>query len=227
MRPLLTGYVGTGARASELIALDWPDVTPAGHRITLWEEDTKAGRARGVDLQQRARGALPPRPINNQGAVWRNARGERWSLIAVQKALDRITVREAREKATDAEKAEIAEKAHCAGSGKFSRDDRNAARRALYALHDAIAERESIPWIHPHVFRHTWGTWAYSVTRDMPWVMSQGGWASTDLAMRYIHVGTADLAEDVMLHGWEIREDRASRRLALPRPTATDQSESA
>jgi hypothetical protein len=49
--------------------------------------------------------------------------------------------------------------------------------------------------------------------------MALGGWASTELAMRYIHVGAEDLAEEVLEHGWEIRPAvAASRPRALPAP---------
>lgn len=38
------------------------------------------------------------------------------------------------------------------------------------------------------------------------------------MAMRYTHVGTPDLAEDVLSYGWEMRADLAPRLPALPRP---------
>jgi integrase len=62
------------------------------------------------------------------------------------------------------------------------------------------------------VLRHTWATWAYAVTSDLPWLMQQGGWAKPDIAMRYMHVGTPELGDDVRRHGWEMRP-RISRRL--------------
>lgn len=101
-RAIVTGFLGTGARASELVKLDWPDVSPALHSITLWEKDTKAGKARSIELQRRVRGVLPDRPSDGRGAVYLNSRGERWSVLAIEKALDRITIREARKVANDA-----------------------------------------------------------------------------------------------------------------------------
>lgn len=218
-KAILVGYVGTGARASELVNLDWPDVTPANHRITLWEKDTKAGKARGLDLQMRVRGTLPQRPTNGLGPVYRNSKGERWTVLAIEKALDRITVREARKAASDLEAEEIAACVHRAASKKFADDVRATARRRAQDLYETIAARENIPWIHPHILRHTWATWAYAVTRDLAWLMEQGGWAKPDMALRYTHVGTIDLAEDVLSYGWEIRAGRQQRPLALPAPS--------
>jgi len=62
---------------------------------------------------------------------------------------------------------------------------------------------ETLPHLHLHVLRHTWATWAYAVTKDLHFVMNQGGWKSPELAMRYIHAGTDDLATAVLAHGWE------------------------
>lgn len=73
LRPLITFYLGTGCRASEALDLEWRDVSPGGERVVFWE--TKGGYSRGVDLQRRAREALPTR---GAGLVWRNSRGEPW-----------------------------------------------------------------------------------------------------------------------------------------------------
>lgn len=215
--PLLSTYVGTGARASELLNLKWVNITPALHRITLWEDDTKADTARGVDLQMRVRANLPSRPANNAGFVFLKADGDPWaSYDAINHRLWKITAAEARAAATELERQELAENMSLARTWKvIGLEKRRAAGARVRELIREIAARENIPQIHCHVFRHTWATWAYAVTRDMPWVMAQGGWASTQLAMRYIHVGTTDLAEDVLAHGWEMRV-AAAAPVALP-----------
>lgn len=56
-----------------------------------------------------------------------------------------------------------------------------------------------------HVLRHTWATWAYAATRDLTFLMQQGGWRSAELALRYVHAGTEDLARLVQAHGWEFQ----------------------
>lgn len=56
---------------------------------------------------------------------------------------------------------------------------------------------------HCHMLRHTWATWAYALTKDLPKLMQQGGWASAELALRYAHAGD-DVADGVRKHGWEL-----------------------
>lgn len=66
-----------------------------------------------------------------------------------------------------------------------------------------VCARHALPHIHLHVLRHTRATWAYAVKRDLTFLMQQCGWKSADLAMRYVHAGTDDLAAEVLAHGWE------------------------
>ena len=156
-RDIVTFYLGTGARASEAIGLEWRDVSLDGARATLWEENTKAKRIRHVDMADRATAALPPR--REEGRVFRNHRtGEPWH------AYDAINI---------------------------------ALRRAC--------ERAGIRHTSCHMLRHTWATWAYAVTRDLDYLMKQGGWQTAQLAMRYIHAGNDDLARAVLKHGWDFK----------------------
>jgi integrase len=73
LRGLVTFYLGTGCRASEALDLEWRDISP-GRRACRVLGD-QGGYSRGVDLQRRAREALPER---GAGIVWRNSRGEPW-----------------------------------------------------------------------------------------------------------------------------------------------------
>lgn len=145
---LVIFYLGTGARASEGLSLQWPDVSPKAERATFWE--TKAGYSRHADLQRRVRDALPERPDPGEGPVW-----PWWACYdAVNNRLLRV----------------------CA--------------------------RARLPAISCHVFRHTWATWRYAVTRDIDGLMKAGGWKSVDMVMRYVHAGTDDLRDAVLAHGW-------------------------
>lgn len=154
-RALVTFYLGTGARASEALALVWSDVSPAGQRVQLWADITKAGRDRWVDLGARVRDALPARRRPDD-PVFVNSRGEPWHAY-------------------------------------------NAVNLAL----KRACKRAGLRAISCHVLRHTFATWAYAVTRDLEKLMQQGGWASPELAMRYMHGGTDDLAKQVRAHNWE------------------------
>lgn len=75
LAPILTAYVGSGARASELVGLEWPSVLPGETRIVLWGDETKGAYTRHVDLQSRVRATWPQR---GDGVVFRNKRGEPW-----------------------------------------------------------------------------------------------------------------------------------------------------
>jgi integrase len=57
--------------------------------------------------------------------------------------------------------------------------------------------------VHCHLLRHTWATWAYACTRDLTFVMQQGGWRSLSILSRYTHVGSSDLAREILGKGWE------------------------
>jgi integrase len=65
-------------------------------------------------------------------------------------------------------------------------------------------KRAGVRRVSCHALRHSWATWAYAVSRDLELLMKQGGWASPELAMRYMHGGTDDLADEVRAHGWEL-----------------------
>lgn len=207
MRGLLTAYVGTGARASELIGLDWLNVSPGGHRLTLWDDETKAEAARSIDLQQRVRMALPNRPETDKGRVFLNQAGNGWaSYDAVNNALEKITERETLRASTATELADLKPlRATYYRRLTVSPADRAAAGKAYRSHLELVRKRAQVPRIHCHIFRHTWATWAYAVTRDLTFLMGQGGWASEKLALRYIHGGSDDIRAEVLDFGWEMR----------------------
>jgi integrase len=148
-------YVGTGARATEALDLQWPDVSPDRERATFWE--TKSEYARHVDLQPRVREALPKRLP--EGRVFLHTLGEPWhGYDAVNLALKRAC--------------------------------KVAGLRPLSC----------------HVLRHTWATWAYATTRNLTYVMQQGGWKSAQLAMRYAHAASPDVARAAAAYGWSFGE---------------------
>lgn len=155
-RALVTFYIGTGCRASEALNLVWSDISPAAQQVTFWEDITKAGASRSVDLGARVRDALPQRRGPND-PVFLNSRGGPWHAYdAVNLALGRA------------------------------------------------CKRAKVRKISCHVLRHTFATWGYALTKNLETLMKQGGWASPDIAMRYMHGGTDDLAKSVQAHGWEL-----------------------
>jgi integrase len=86
-------------------------------------------------------------------------------------------------------------------------------------------ERNGFRHVHCHLLRHTWATWAYAVTRDLTFLMQQGGWKSVTMVMRYAHAASPDLAKEVTNHGWEIRGGKRLQNKALARTKAEHPSQ--
>lgn len=70
LRPLLTFLVGTGARMTEALYLDWRDVDLTGARAIFWADRTKSGKRRDAHLPPRVVVALVNLP-HREGPVFR------------------------------------------------------------------------------------------------------------------------------------------------------------
>lgn len=75
LRPLIIFLLGTGARVSEAVYLDWRDVDLAGARAIFWPDQTKSRRRRNVDLPERVVAVLA-NPARRDGAVFRRPDGQ-------------------------------------------------------------------------------------------------------------------------------------------------------
>ena len=75
LRPLLLFLLGTGARLSEALYLDWRDVDLTGGRAIFWPARTKSRRRRDPELSPRVVGALANLP-HRDGMVFRRPDGE-------------------------------------------------------------------------------------------------------------------------------------------------------
>jgi integrase len=53
-----------------------------------------------------------------------------------------------------------------------------------------------------HVLRHTGATWRYAMDSDLPRLQLAGGWKSIDMAMRYTHVSSRGLKDQLERYGW-------------------------
>jgi len=72
LQPLLVFLLGTGARMSEALKLEWRDVDLAGGRAIFWQ--TKSGKRRVAELPPRVIAALTELP-HREGTVFRHPRG--------------------------------------------------------------------------------------------------------------------------------------------------------
>lgn len=198
---LITAYVGTGARASELINLDSASVSPDKRSVVLWESETKSKAARSVVLQKRVRDHWPDQ---SKGRVFLNSDGEPWGdYRTINTFLWRITEREVRKAADSIDRDELRRLKQLCRTLPVEQRPLKPYR----ALVERVAQEKDVPRLHLHTLRHTWATWAYAVSRDITWVKEQGGWATVELVHRYMHSGTKDLGVIVQAHGWTMRED--------------------
>src|SRR5262249_36975601 len=63
--------------------------------------------------------------------------------------------------------------------------------------------RVGVSGISPHTLRHTWATWYYAATRDLPGLMYLGGWNSERMVLRYAHMNVGHLSQSVATLPWE------------------------
>lgn len=73
--------------------------------------------------------------------------------------------------------------------------------------------------VTPHTLRHTWATWYYAATRDFGGLLDLGGWQKADMAQRYRKIAPANLAFDLLKHGWDFTslDTRPTDRAGIPR----------
>lgn len=61
--------------------------------------------------------------------------------------------------------------------------------------------------VTPHVLRHTWATWHYAQNRDLLLLMTEGGWAKAQMALRYTKLAPPDLGARLLSFGWDFRQE--------------------
>lgn len=163
LQPLLVFLIGTGARASEALELDWSKVDLKGRRATLWQ---KQGTERRVKLPSVVMTALHSLP-HRQGRVFRPVHHGR---------------------VTDG----YSDNGRTSG-GQFKKGWAGACRRAGMPGHErvwapvgqTIERRQFVPDHTPHDLRHTWATWHYCLHRDLLRLKEEGGWESITVVTRY------------------------------------------
>ncbi len=74
------------------------------------------------------------------------------------------------------------------------------------------------PEVTPHVLRHTWATWHYAQNRDVLRLMTLGGWAKPDMALRYAKMAPGDLGDRVLAAGWDLQDDTKLAQAPAPVP---------
>lgn len=169
LRPLLIFLLGTGARMSEALELDWTMVDLAGARAVVQQ---KQGTERHIDLPPVVIAALSALP-EREGRVFRPARHNAKSLSESYRDTGR----------SGGGQIKTAWGHACAGAGlpgewkEWARRDRPGK-----------VWRRFQPAITPHGLRHTWASWHYCVHRDPLQLRDDGGWETVKMVERYAKV---------------------------------------
>lgn len=173
LRPLIVFLIGTGARMSEALELDWMhvDLTAAVARLVK----TKTGIERYVPLPPAVVAALSSLP-HRSGRVFRPVHsvrrdGSRARIGAAYRDTGR------------------------SGGGQIKSAWAGACRRAglpgvwkEWTGRNGAERRIWVPELHPHDLRHTAATWHYAIHHDLLRLQQWGGWASVSQVQIYAHV---------------------------------------
>ncbi|MBV9863302.1 MAG: site-specific integrase [Alphaproteobacteria bacterium] len=167
IRPLLVFLLGTGARLSEALSLNWRDVDLVGGRAIFHPDLTKAGRRRIAELPPAVVAALA-------GIGPRNGSVFRWDTKPSKKgAVKRTSSYEPRD-----------------GSG-------GQIRTAWLGAMKRSGLDKTNPGLTPHSTRHTWATWHHAVHHDLLKLKVEGGWQSVGQVERYAHLMRAGHEEQI------------------------------
>ena len=169
LRPLMRFLICTGARLSEALELDWPDVDLRDARVSFRE--TKNGHPRHPRLPPLAIAALSSLE-HREGAVFRRDDGEPYT--------DRGRV--------EGGQIKTAFNTAClrCGFGDYVPEIRNPDRMRFK------------PDLSPHGLRHSWATWFYGATKDLMLLREEGGWSTIRMVERYAHLMRSDQVADIV-----------------------------
>ena len=177
LRPLIVFLIGTGARMSEALELDWQDVDLDAARAVF--RRTKTGIERHADLVPAVRAALAALP-HRDGRVFRPhypARktpaqtGLQWRQGDAYRDTGRTAGGQIKAAWTGAWRR--------AGLPGVWRPYTDAAGRA---------RRRFVPAMRPHDLRHTAATWRYAVQPDLLRLQAFGGWSGVAQVQVYAHL---------------------------------------
>lgn len=161
VRPLLLFLLGTGARLSEAIELEWREVDLVGARAIFWR--TKGGPRRVA--------ALPPAVVAALAALPAGTSGERTGRVFRWRTVEPKSPKRARPRVAD-----------------YADRGRESGGQIRTAWAGAIRRAGLDPALTPHDLRHSWASWHYALHRDLLALKHEGGWSSVTLVERYAHL---------------------------------------
>lgn len=172
IQPLLIFLIGTGARMSEALELDWKDVDIVGKRAVVWQ---KQDDERHIDLPPVVLRALE----GIKGRVGRVFRPVRCKSAYGSKSSKQIG-------ATYYDTGRT-------GGGQIKTAWATACKNAGLPGHYRVwipkgkdkEKTKFVPDLTPHCLRHTFATWHYCLHKDLLRLKDDGGWRTITMVTRY------------------------------------------
>ncbi|MFT8944383.1 MAG: site-specific integrase [Acetobacter pasteurianus] len=172
LKPLLIFLIGTGARMSEALELEWKDVDIKGHRAVVWQ---KQGDERHIDLPPIVVRALED-IVPKAGRVFRPSRRHTRRGALRPNDIGQAYYNTGR-----------------TGGGQIKTAWATACRKAGLPGHNRVwtpkgatePKTQFVPDLTPHCLRHTFATWHYCLHKDLIRLKEDGGWRTITMVTRY------------------------------------------
>lgn len=172
IQPLLIFLIGTGARMSEALELDWKDVDLVGKRAVVWQ---KQDDERHIDL--------PPTVVQAMESI-KGRTGRVFRPVRCKSTYGSRSSKQIGETYYDTGRT---------GGGQIKTAWATACRKAGLPGHDRVwtpkgsdkTKTKFVPDLTPHCLRHTFATWHYCLHRDLLRLKDDGGWRTITMVARY------------------------------------------
>ncbi|MFT9046229.1 tyrosine-type recombinase/integrase [Acetobacter orientalis] len=186
LQPLLIFLIGTGARMSEALELDWKDVDLRGKRAVVWQ---KQDDERHIDLP-------PVVVLALESLEWRTGRVFR--PVRSRKPRGALRGKEIGEAYYDTGRT---------GGGQIKSAWATACRKAGLPGRNRVwipkggnrQKVQFVPDLTPHCLRHTFASWHYCIHRDLLRLKEDGGWHTITMVTRYAKKMPETYRADVMM----------------------------
>lgn len=180
LQPLFIFLIGTGARMSEALELEWKDVDLRARRATVWQ---KQQTARRIDMPMSVMKALIALP-HREGRVFRPIRGRGVG----------DGYRDTGRQSGGQIKSGWSFACHRAGL---------PGHRRVWTPKGSAKEKQFfVPDVTPHALRHTWATWHYCVHKDLLRLQMDGAWEKLETVTVYAKL-MSDVYRQDIIEWWD------------------------
>ncbi|KAB8122422.1 site-specific integrase [Komagataeibacter medellinensis] len=159
LRPILIFLIGTGARMSEAMELQWKHVDLRARRAVLWQ---KQGFERHVDLPEVVVRSMDMMP-HREGPVFQTHKEGGY-----------------------ADRGRLSGGQIKSGWSYACRRAGFPGHMRVWVPKGQKKEKQFfVPDVTPHDLRHTWATWHYCVHKDIIKLRDDGGWSTISIVTHY------------------------------------------